>query len=180
MATTDAGPKRTDARLQRPDVETDVEAAKAFMVLAELLEARLHEVVAARDITPPQGHLLFAAEAGMSMRELADRLGCDPSNITGLADRLEQRGLVERRPSPSDRRVTELVRTEEGEAFLAELQEELFADLPIYRGLSGGERGELQRLLAKVVAHQDVDAPCGQQVGSPPGAVTRSTKTPST
>lgn len=89
------------------------------------------------------------------MRVLADRLGCDPSNVTGLADRLEERGLVERRRSEHDRRVTELIRTGAGSALVADVQDAIFDDLPIYRGLDGGERAQLRRLLAKVVAHHD-------------------------
>jgi MarR family transcriptional regulator, organic hydroperoxide resistance regulator len=48
------------------------------------------------------------------MSELAAQMFCDASNITGLADRLEARGLVERVPSPSDRRVKTLALTPEG------------------------------------------------------------------
>ena len=48
------------------------------------------------------------------MRDLAARLQCDPSNVTFLADRLEERGLVERRPDPSGRRVKLLALTPAG------------------------------------------------------------------
>jgi MarR family transcriptional regulator, organic hydroperoxide resistance regulator len=48
------------------------------------------------------------------MSELAAAMFCDASNITGIADRLEARGLVERVPAPHDRRVKTLVLTPEG------------------------------------------------------------------
>jgi len=48
------------------------------------------------------------------MSELATQMFCDNSNITGIADRLEARGLVERVPSPRDRRVKTLALTKEG------------------------------------------------------------------
>ncbi len=41
----------------------------------------------------------------MPMRRIAERLKCEPSNVTGIVDRLEARGLVERQPDPADRRV---------------------------------------------------------------------------
>ena len=48
------------------------------------------------------------------MRKIAQKLKCEPSNITGIVDRLEARGLVERRPDPADRRVKLAAPTEEG------------------------------------------------------------------
>jgi DNA-binding MarR family transcriptional regulator len=48
------------------------------------------------------------------MSELADALYCHASNVTGIVDRLESRGLVERRPGAGDRRVRTLVLTTEG------------------------------------------------------------------
>jgi MarR family transcriptional regulator, organic hydroperoxide resistance regulator len=48
------------------------------------------------------------------MSELAASMFCDASNITGIADRLEARGLVERVPAAHDRRVKTLVLTPEG------------------------------------------------------------------
>jgi DNA-binding MarR family transcriptional regulator len=50
------------------------------------------------------------------MRRLAEQMNCEASNLTGLVDRLEMRGLVERRPDRADRRVRLLALTEEGEA----------------------------------------------------------------
>ena len=48
------------------------------------------------------------------MRKLAQKLKCEPSNVTGIVDRLEARGLVERRPDPADRRVKVAAATDEG------------------------------------------------------------------
>ena len=59
------------------------------------------------------------------MGELAAVLACDASNATWLVDRLEERGLVERRPYPGDRRVKAVVLTEEGAKLRALLTERL-------------------------------------------------------
>ena len=48
------------------------------------------------------------------MSRLADTLSCDASNVTGLVDRLESRGLVRRQPSAEDRRVKVLQLTPAG------------------------------------------------------------------
>jgi DNA-binding MarR family transcriptional regulator len=70
------------------------------------------------------------------MRRLALVMRCDPSNVTGLADRLEERGLVERRDDPSDRRVKGLALTPKGgrvrDDFMARLMDppEEIASLP--------------------------------------------------
>ncbi len=142
-----------DARDRRH--QADIEAAKDFLVLADLMHGRLAAAAADQDLTAQQAHLLYLAGAGASMRDLAERLACDPSNVTGLADRLEERGLIRRRRSPTDRRITQLMRTEAGSAAVASIEEHMFADLPIYRGLTSQERRQLQGLLAKVIDNSD-------------------------
>jgi DNA-binding MarR family transcriptional regulator len=81
------------------------------------------------------------------MRKLAQKLKCEPSNVTGIVDRLETRGLVERRPDPADRRVKVAAATEAGLQVARELQGGLqFAREPL-AGLSQGERELLRDLL---------------------------------
>jgi DNA-binding MarR family transcriptional regulator len=86
------------------------------------------------------------------MRTLADAWRCDASNVTWLVDRLEERGLVERRTSPSDRRVRTVVVTEEGLRVRKEI-ETVWADAPEpFRQLSGSDLESLVRVLRKVVS----------------------------
>ncbi|MFC4908985.1 MarR family winged helix-turn-helix transcriptional regulator [Actinomadura gamaensis] len=75
------------------------------------------------DLTPPQAGLLrmLKARPGGSQRELADRLGMPPSRFVPFVDTMEQRGLVERRRNPDDRRLHALYLTEAGESLLNEL-----------------------------------------------------------
>src|SRR6266436_281619 len=65
---------------------------------------------------PAQCHVLHLIEPGrpIPMGQLAETLSCDASNVTGLVDRLESRGLVRRRPSAADRRVKVLDLTPTG------------------------------------------------------------------
>ncbi|MFF2845936.1 MarR family winged helix-turn-helix transcriptional regulator [Streptomyces sp. NPDC058001] len=87
----------------------------------------------------------------LPMRRIAQTLKCEPSNITGIVDRLESRGLVERRPDPGDRRVKLAAPTEEGVRLARALRESLdFAREPL-GGLSPGERLVLRDLLVRML-----------------------------
>lgn len=87
----------------------------------------------------------------MPMRRIARKLKCEPSNVTGIVDRLEARGLVERRPDPADRRVKLAAPTEKGRATAALLRNSLdFAREPLAE-LSEEERGVLRDLLKRML-----------------------------
>ena len=68
------------------------------------------------ELSPIQCHVLHLLEPGrpLPMGRLAGMLGCHASNVTGLVDRLEARGVVQRRPSGDDRRIKVLDLTPEG------------------------------------------------------------------
>ena len=105
------------------------------------------------DLTPAQGHALRELTGGpLPMGELAARMHCDASNVTGVSDRLEARGLLERGPSPGDRRVKVLSLTEDGRALHQELWRRLMKDSPVSRGLDESERRTLRDLLRKLDA----------------------------
>lgn len=84
------------------------------LLMAE--RARFPTIAAEFDLSPTQVHVLRLLEPGtaMPMGRLAGSLGCDASNITGVVDRLEARGLVQRQAAERDRRVKVLVVTERG------------------------------------------------------------------
>lgn len=87
----------------------------------------------------------------LPMRRIAQKLKCEPSNITGIVDRLEARGLVERRPAPDDRRVKVAAPTDEGRAVAHRLRESLdFAREPLGE-LTGVERALLRDLLKRML-----------------------------
>ena len=84
------------------------------------------------------------------MSKLAVGLRCEPSNVTGLVDRLEKRGLVERRTDAHDRRVKLIAPTAEGSELSARVWADLnFAAEPL-RGLEHPERIQLRDLLRKM------------------------------
>jgi DNA-binding MarR family transcriptional regulator len=84
------------------------------------------------------------ARRPVSMSELASLLTVDPPNLTPVVDDLEQAGLVERQPHPTDRRVKLVVATPEGET-LAQTADEILARPPARLGALPAE--DLETLL---------------------------------
>ncbi|MEV5352384.1 MarR family transcriptional regulator [Streptomyces sp. NPDC093516] len=145
MASTTPSPRSGTNR--RPDPLT----LEVVELIGEVV-ARFHEdyesAAAEHALTGAQARLLsLLCLEPLPMRRLAQRLKCEPSNVTGIVDRLEARGLVERRPDPSDRRVKVAAATEEGRRVARSLRESLrFAREPL-AGLSEGERLALRNAL---------------------------------
>ncbi len=108
------------------------------------------EVADEFDLTPPQARALLYLGEAAPMRALACHLSCDASNVTGIADRLESRGLVRRGEDHQDRRVKLLVLTPEGAETRARLEERLMETSPFMAGLSVTERVTLKELLSKI------------------------------
>lgn len=94
---------------------------------------------------------LIGADRPLPMGRLAETLACDASNVTGLVDRLEARGLVARRPSAEDRRVRVLVLTPAGAQVRAALVERMMGPPPALRRLSPREQRALVRLLSRLL-----------------------------
>jgi DNA-binding MarR family transcriptional regulator len=94
---------------------------------------------------------LHALDEPMSMSALADRLGIDASYVTTIADQLEERGLIERLPHPTDRRIKSLALTAEGRRLREQLAGELWTNVPMLDALSVTERQQLRDILAKSV-----------------------------
>lgn len=94
-------------------------ARDAWELLFELFvthRPRVPSVASEFGLSAAQCHALRLLRPArpVPMRRLAEALACDASNVTGIVDRLEARGLVERRPSPRDRRVKVLALTRSG------------------------------------------------------------------
>ncbi|MEU8626196.1 MarR family transcriptional regulator [Streptomyces sp. NPDC048669] len=117
------------------------------------------EAAAAHSLTGAQARVLgLLSLEPMPMRRIAQKLKCEPSNVTGIVDRLEVRGLVERRPDPADRRVKLAAPTEKGTRTARQLRESLdFAREPL-AGLSDADRAVLRDLLRRMLG-MDPPAP---------------------
>lgn len=115
--------------------------------------SHLPPLVAALELSPAQCHVLHLIEPGqpVPMGRLAETLACDASNVTGLVNRLESRGLVRRRPSASDRRVRVLYLTPTGVRLRAELLDRMTTPPATLRRLSGREQETLVRILTRLL-----------------------------
>ncbi len=106
------------------------------------------------DLSPPQVMAMrsLTAERPIPMSELAGLMHCDNSNITGIVDRLEDRGLVARQPGQQDRRVKYLQVTPEGVGVQARLQDLLGEPPEGLLALSAAEQRQLLALMRKATA----------------------------
>jgi MarR family transcriptional regulator, organic hydroperoxide resistance regulator len=112
------------------NLTTSSPAAEAWALMHRLFgphRKRFMALAAEYELSPPQLGALKALdpEHPVAMSELAGILGCDNSNVTGIVDRLEDRGLVERRSASHDRRVKMLAVTGRGAEVRARLAERL-------------------------------------------------------
>jgi DNA-binding MarR family transcriptional regulator len=118
----------------------------AFASLRDDFTARVAEC----SLSLSQGKLIRELARPQSQRELARRLHYDPSNITALADSLETRGLIERRPDASDRRFRLLALTPEGERLRLALETRLAEPPEFLNRLTPAEQKQMLQLLAKI------------------------------
>lgn len=98
--------------------------------LAQRITDHVRVRAATLGLTAAQATALREMSGPMTMRELAERMTCEPSNTTFVVDKLEKQGLVERHPHPTDRRAKHLVLTAEGAALRTRLLELLVVDSP--------------------------------------------------
>lgn len=141
-------------------------AAEAWALLSQVFMAnRAHflRVGQQLDLHPMQFHALRLLEPGAakSMRELADSLICDASNVTGIVDRLEERGLIERRAVAHDRRVKLLALTPAGEDLREQALSRMAEPPDQVRALPLEDQRALRDALQRVVAQLEETKPVG-------------------
>jgi len=123
---------------------------------------RFRELLAPLGLEPREFALLrnVAGSEGVSQQAIGERLGIAPSRMVSLVDSLEERGLLERRQNPDDRRARALFLTNKGRNLLGRAQKVAMGhEQALCQHLSDAERDQLLGLLARV----------GPQVGIPPG-----------
>lgn len=111
------------------------------------------------DLSPSQFNtlnLLHEAPAGLTQIELSRALITHRSNITGLVDRLEKRGLVKRHPVPGDRRAHQVELTAAGERLLEEILPEYYQRAnDALDGLNRDDLRGLDRALDQIINNTD-------------------------
>jgi DNA-binding MarR family transcriptional regulator len=118
---------------------------------------RFAEALKPHGFTPHDAGILrlLARAPGISQQELAKRLRMHASRLVGVLDDLEERGLIERRPSATDRRLYALHLTPGGEARLGVIgQVAREHHRALLESLSEEEQASLAALLARVAEQQ--------------------------
>jgi DNA-binding MarR family transcriptional regulator len=144
----------------------------AFQV-TERLKSEFNAAAAQLGLPPAQALVLVHLVEPAPMRQLAEWLSCEPSNVTGIVDGLERRGLAIRQPDPADRRVKQVVLTAEGERRSAELQSRSHAQARALFALPDAEQRQLRDLLYQV-AQKPLPNPAGPDAQPDSNAATRS------
>tara|TARA_R110002110_G_scaffold2871_1_gene14483 strand:- start:1214 stop:1681 length:468 start_codon:yes stop_codon:yes gene_type:complete len=151
-----AAPKTAETKTPRSDVDMGLlPDLMGFNLRCAQLTLFQHfgKSVGREGISPPQFGTLLLIEANpdISQSAVAEALRFDRSTLVQIIDRLENRGLVVRNVSPTDRRSHALRLTDRGTAALATLKELALAhEADVAAGLSDAERAELIALLAKL------------------------------
>ena len=127
------------------------------MLMVELVQAsraRLLGSLAELDLSPMQAHVLRLLVPGtaVTMGALAETLACEASNVTGIVDRLERRGLVERRGAAHDRRVKTLELTPAGSDLRRRVVARIHEAPPAIRALPPADQQALRDILRRAVA----------------------------
>ena len=139
--------------------EREADACRVWQLLVKVFFAQrgyLPSCGAALDLSPVQCHVLHLIEPDrpLPMRRLADTLSCDASNVTGLVDRLESRGLVRRAPSPDDRRVKVIQLTPAGTRLRGQMLKQLAGASHPLAKLSVAQQRTLVTLLEGLVGEK--------------------------
>jgi MarR family transcriptional regulator, organic hydroperoxide resistance regulator len=131
-----------------------VEVSELFMELFHDHRRKFMSLAKEYGLTPQQNSTLYMLAPGqrIAMNELAEMLMCDASNVTGIVDKLEARGLA-KRGQAEDRRVKVLTLTAAGEALRVEMLGRLLEPPPWLLDLSRDDQRTLRDLLRRAVEH---------------------------
>jgi DNA-binding MarR family transcriptional regulator len=160
---------------------TDDELLREVAEIEQLLRVIRHEMLrvfredqSRGQLTPPQMQAMVAlfqadqsgAPDGLMLKELSERMGLAHSTVSGIIDRLERRGMVQRQVDPADRRSTRIVMTERVRAYIEQqLIPHLHNPLLLALRYATGEEREailtslstLHRLLTQAQGEQNTD-----------------------
>ncbi|WP_329284553.1 MarR family winged helix-turn-helix transcriptional regulator [Streptomyces sp. NBC_00691] len=133
-----------------PQVPTRLQLMELLAAIGTAQWRDFAAAAAHHGLTSTQAKVLAQLDGPLPMRALATLLVCDASNVTGIIDRLEARSLVRREPDPSDRRVKNVVATDEGRDVIRRVREEMQATSGALDTLDAAESTTLYELLARL------------------------------
>jgi len=122
---------------------------RLLMNVSRTLTGHYDAKLAELHLTLPQAMLLRQLGDALPMNEAAGKLHCDPSNVTGIVDRLEARGLIERQHLTTDRRVKHLALTPAGRRLRVKV-EKILSAAPGISDLAASDQAALLGLLGRI------------------------------
>jgi MarR family transcriptional regulator, organic hydroperoxide resistance regulator len=135
------------------------EVASCFFELMAKIIGEAEQLAQRMGIPMPFIKALHSMDCPLAMKELGKRMHCDPSFVTLIADMLEKRGLARREPHAADRRIKNLVLTDDGLALKHRVETEITARMPWNRALDDDERAQLLALIRKMLRTDADGAP---------------------
>lgn len=149
-----AGPKR---QLRGEELREVQQASYLLHRMAERQQAYYAACAAEFELTAAQAKVLMSLQPGEAapMRALAERIGSDPSNLTGLIDKLEGRDVIRRVPDAVDRRVKTLQLTDDGLGLRRAFWQRLTHDAGPIAALTPEQVRQLRELLAAALDPPD-------------------------
>ena len=142
---------RVETTAEIGEAESSAEVWELFRTLFGQHRRRFLIAAAELDLHPAQAGALLQLDSPLPMTELAVLLACDNSNVTGLIDRLEARGLVAPQPSSEDRRVKHVVLTATGRRLRERMLARVGRPTRGFERLSPDEQRQLGDLLRQVI-----------------------------
>jgi MarR family transcriptional regulator, organic hydroperoxide resistance regulator len=134
-------------------------AGEAWALLARIMflegKPRFPSIAAEFDLSPPQAIVMRLLAEPRPMSDFARAMHCDNSNVTGIVDRLEERGLVERQAADYDRRVKLIAATAKGKRLRDQLNRRLAEPPEAIANLSEGDLVTLRDILRRAVGDPD-------------------------
>jgi DNA-binding MarR family transcriptional regulator len=147
------------------EIDRDLRAVR--LILRRPLEAE----IARGGLTGPQQSAMsvVVASGGLSLKDLSRELGLAHSTVSGIVDRLEKRGMVERRPDPADRRITKIVAAVVVQEFVRETMPtlEMHPLAEALRAASPSERDKARRgvRILRELLERNNERPSRKQTG---------------
>lgn len=137
------------------------EVVTLTLSLAQRLQQHATASAAEFDMPLSQAKVLMEMQEGeaIPMSTLAMRLGYDASNLTGVVDKLENRGALQRQPDKEDRRVKNLVLTAEGQQLQEAFRRRLLDHTGSFGPLTPVQMQQLRDLLQLVIDPDEAPAP---------------------
>jgi DNA-binding MarR family transcriptional regulator len=160
--------RRRQSARKRSAGATDAAGRRATplaLLAGEIWGAMVHAVMARKEhmvavaamyeLTLSQAHLLRLLQFGpaRTMTSIAEALACDASNVTGIVDKLESRGLIMRGNASHDRRIKTIFLTAQGNAVVTELTAAFLEPPAELRKLSETHLKKLHELLLQAFVH---------------------------